>query len=67
MATNSLTLSPQSTRTRSDEYQLSPQDRAAILAGSDSAKIEQEIERQRQDFILLNGTDLPPLPDLLAH
>jgi hypothetical protein len=63
MATNSLTLSPQSTRTRSGEYQLSPQDRAAILAGSYSAKIEQEIERQRQNFIRENGTDMPDMPN----
>lgn len=40
-------------------YQLSPQDRAAILAGSDSAQCAQEIEQQRQNFIRLNGSDMP--------
>lgn len=38
-------------------YQLHPAHKAAILAGSDSAKLSQEIERQRQQFIENNGDD----------
>lgn len=41
----------------SSGYQLHPAHRAAILAGSDSAKRAQKIERQRQRFIKKNGND----------
>ena len=60
MATESVT--PQSSRCCG--YQLPPEHRAAILAGSDSAQQIREIERQRQDFIQKNGEDMP---NLLAH
>jgi len=49
MAKNSVTPPP--------KYQLNPSQRAAILAGSDSAKRAKKIERQRQDFIQKNGDD----------
>jgi len=53
MAIESVT--PQSTRISG--YQLPPEHRAAILAGSDGAKLSQKIERQRQNFVEQNGND----------
>lgn len=41
----------------SSGYQLHPAHRAAILAGSDSAKLTRKIEQQRQKFIRTNGDD----------
>lgn len=41
----------------SNGYQLPPAHRAAILAGSDSAKRTRKIEQQRQEFIRRNGDD----------
>lgn len=38
-------------------YQLHPAHRAAILAGSDSARQAREIEQERQMFIEKNGDD----------
>lgn len=53
-----VSVAPQSTHnSNSDGYQLHPEHRAAILAGSDSAKRAQKIERQRQQFIKKNGND----------
>lgn len=68
MAKNSVTpqFQPQFTR-GGGEYQLAAKDRATILDGSDSAMQAKEIERQRQSFIRLNGSDMPDIPNLLAH
>lgn len=55
-----VSVAPQSTRnsnSNSGGYQLHPAHRAAILAGSGSAKQAQKIERQRQEFIKKNGSD----------
>jgi hypothetical protein len=53
-----ISVAPQSTRNSNSEgYQLHPAHRAAILAGSDSAKQAKEIERQRMAFIQANGDD----------
>ena len=50
-----ISVTPQSTP--NSGYQLHPSHRAAILAGSDSAKLTREIEQQRQKFIRMNGDD----------
>lgn len=57
-----ISVAPQSTlnsnsNSNSGGYQLYPAHRAAILAGSDSAKQAQKIERQRQEFTRKNGDD----------